>query len=786
MKNRNYKIVLFMSVFLLSSLFLFSTVTFADEAELLDESNKGKVIELHKKMESVAHIDNGWMYQDVIRTIGWSFIKGQVWLVDLIEDGVRGILQFNQFYDSFGIKELMDTLTPYVLGLFLLSFIYLGYLFMTNKIDKRNEVIGNVLIALSLILAIPAMMPYLDKVMQVGVDQLDGSNKDDIMLSKSILKQNIADVKYYVDKEFNFNQLGLPIDKNAPKGQKVGSADYSKANQLRQVNIDLTEKLDLQSEEGWFGWWSSGYKKELKNNNTVGHDFLISRLVYDGDGETPRLLGLDKGKFGSDLGQQSYYRYHVNWWTIIFTFGIVAFALGITVIKMARVMFDLAFHAIFSPFVAATDLTGGQRTKKMVTEIVSSFAVLFVMVLILRIFTMYTNYVIGLAPTVGNIIAILMLVAGAWALIDAPDIVQRLLGIDAGLRSGYQALVGSLAAGKMASSGGKAISKGLGAVAKAGTGGKAFTQGLMGKQPNKPASKPIPPSGGMSPRGGGGGSVLPESFTMNDSNEFPQMGSGESYVAQGENNPSGSMQSKQDISSGIVGSQGSSIGSNQSMSNPSSSIQSNQKNATGIVDAKGRSIQSSGMQSSLSGSKQSSPVSNQMSGGGQSISGGASIGSVGGNAGGSIFPESFSMSGASQIGNASNKITESGSGFIPTGGSNPYAGHNGIRSGSVKGQQKANLQARSYNSGVAFRQKLTSGGKAIGGVAMGGAKFARNPIRSIQNVNRVVGARGSQVINSANQQVTNFGKGAKNLTSKVINESSKPIFDSKIDNNRKD
>lgn len=498
--KRNIFFLFFMSLLFVLTFFYDAPNVYAgddDDFQLSEGVSETEVIDMHKKMESVLHLDNGWLYQDVIRYIGWGTLKILVWIVNYIEDGVNGILQWNDFYSSSGVGKLMTQLTPFVIGLFLIALIYLGFQFMTNKIDKREEVLMNVLMAFSLIFLVPALMPYMDKVLKVGVSQLEG--EENLKLSESLIKQNVADVKYYVNSGFAFNQLGLPIDKSVGKGEKRGSSNYEKANKVLGTQLSITEKLDIQNDK--FAWLSTGYKAELKRNNKLGHDFLMTRTVYEGDGNKVRLKALADNKIPTTtLGQESYYRYHINWGTLIFSFAVIGIALAITVIKMARVIFDLGFHAIFGMFVAATDLTGGQRTKKMVTEIVSSFAVLFVMVLILKLFTLYVNWVTGLSSTVGGVIMVLMLIAGAWALIDAPDIVQRLLGIDAGLRSGWQAMMGAYAGTKMAGGGLKLAGKTALGAGKAAKGGLAFGKGLAGAAPTKGGAagvKPMPNAGGF-------------------------------------------------------------------------------------------------------------------------------------------------------------------------------------------------------------------------------------------------------------------------------------------------
>src|SRR5699024_7339869 len=85
-------------------------------------------------------------------------------------------------------------------------------------------------------------------------------------------------------------------------------------------------------------------------------------------------------------------------------------------------------------------------------------------------------------------------------LIDAPDIVQRTLGIDAGLRSGWQAMMGAYAGTKVAGAGASIAGKGAGKVAKAGgkaagsagAGGVGLYKGMRDGKRNGNV-KPVPP-----------------------------------------------------------------------------------------------------------------------------------------------------------------------------------------------------------------------------------------------------------------------------------------------------
>ncbi|MDY0407208.1 hypothetical protein P5G51_019400 [Virgibacillus sp. 179-BFC.A HS] len=323
-----------------------------------------------------------------------------------------------------------------------------------------------------------------------------------------MLKRNVADLKYYLDSNFNYadglNKDTVMGDENTlphpphPTNKEIGTSNYYYANKLNNPDlIDVTEKLDIYEDEGWFSWTTEDWVKELTNDEK---EFLKHTLVQNGDG-TSRIEKLSENTVpATNLGQQSYYRYHVNWAIAITILAVTGFALIITTLKIGRAMFDLAFHQIYAMFTASTDITGGQRLKKVLTEIVSTFAVIFVMIVLLKLFIIYAQWANDLEQEIGIVGVIILLIAGAWALIDAPDIVQRTMGIDAGLRSGWQAMMGAYAGTKMAGAGASMVGKGAGKVVKTGgktaggigAGGVGAYKGMKDGMRNNNV-KPVPP-----------------------------------------------------------------------------------------------------------------------------------------------------------------------------------------------------------------------------------------------------------------------------------------------------
>ncbi|TCI50374.1 hypothetical protein EVJ30_13060 [Exiguobacterium sp. SH5S13] len=164
---------------------------------------------------------------------------------------------------------------------------------------------------------------------------------------------------------------------------------------------------------------------------------------------------LDQG--GVEWNNQYYYRYQPNWLTIFVTLGIMGFTLFSIAYKLARLSFELAFNYVLAILVAPADLHSGQKTKKVIQSILNTFLVIILIFVSIKLYTIGTAY---LAETLDGFAYLIALIAFSVALIDGPNMVERLFGIDAGLKRGWGVALGAYAAGKgVTSAGAHAVSK---------------------------------------------------------------------------------------------------------------------------------------------------------------------------------------------------------------------------------------------------------------------------------------------------------------------------------------
>nr|WP_214762891.1 hypothetical protein [Exiguobacterium sp. s146] len=257
-----------------------------------------------------------------------------------------------------------------------------------------------------------------EAIAEIGTDSLyDG----EASLSESILKRNVHDLIEHDSKNFDANT-----------GESLNAIPTELIDNIRINEIFDKNNYDLSA---------------------TGNKLAESYILWNG--KETSLGKLDQS--GVEWNNQYYYRYQPNWLTIFVTLGIMGFTLFSIAYKLARLSFELAFNYVLAILVAPADLHSGQKTKKVIQSILNTFLVIILIFVSIKLYTIGTAY---LAETLDGFAYLIALIAFSVALIDGPNMVERLFGIDAGLKRGWGVALGAYAAGKgVTSAGAHAVSK---------------------------------------------------------------------------------------------------------------------------------------------------------------------------------------------------------------------------------------------------------------------------------------------------------------------------------------
>ncbi|EJS45453.1 hypothetical protein IC9_05423, partial [Bacillus toyonensis] len=422
--------------------------------------------EILKVLETFSdYLQVGDIVNYVLRWLGWFLIVGLSLVVDALEGVTDAILGIKGFFNSPEIQNFVDMLYPLFVVFLAISFLYIGYMFIMNKQMNRSQIIINIFVTLSVLCLLSTGMTKVDKFTDDAIAVVKSEQKGS--LSDEIIKKNITDVAV--------------IDQNGWKKKE----DLNPKNHIPEKNIrqiDITEKIDSDFE----------FAKD-KDLSDGGQDILQNKRVMDGLG-VASLAELKDGWF--DFFPEKYYRWHWNFWNIFFTLLITGLTLLLVSIKLARLFYELAFNYLLVNILAPADVANGQKLKAVLSNILNIFIATIMIFLSLKLYIMGTAF---LHDKLNGVPYLIALAAFSMAVLDGPAVVERLFGIDIGLKSSWGMLAGGIA-------GGFALSKGIGALANSkpmkglgnmiGKGAKGAAEGT-GVAAAKTASAAAMATGGM-------------------------------------------------------------------------------------------------------------------------------------------------------------------------------------------------------------------------------------------------------------------------------------------------
>lgn len=378
-----------------------------------------KDAEIVEKIEEFGEfLSIGTAVSDMVRWLGWVFIKGLAFIVDGLESVTDDVLLVKQFFQNPEISAFVDTIRPFLYILLAFSLVYTGYLLIMQKKFDREGMTLNLFIALAIIVALSQGM---DKANEFTDEAINSINTTELYeegegsLSANIISRQLTDV--------------LEFDKNGWETPQLNPPNTLPLSMIGHLSI--TEKLDEK-------------RKELEIT-PEGKDIISHKLTWSTSEK--ELVELEDSTL-MPWKNEFYYRYDINWLTLLTTLAVMAFTLFSIAYKLARLSFELTFNYILALLVAPADIHDGQKTKKIMQSILNTFLVIILIFLSMKIYMIGTAYV---AAELDGLAYLIALIAFSVAVIDGPNIVERLFGIDAGLKNGWGVLAGAYAGGKLIS-----------------------------------------------------------------------------------------------------------------------------------------------------------------------------------------------------------------------------------------------------------------------------------------------------------------------------------------------
>ena len=413
-----------------------------------------------------------------LRWIGWLVIKGFIIVMDSLQTVVMDTLDLMTLHELPEVQELVRIFVPAAYGIGILSIIIFSFRKILNPQLPGFNLFDNLLKGTAALTLGGLLIGQLLTMSTDVARALYTQNSFDSSMALRIVNENGYDLRKYMLDGFKTDDKGhlsanLNLTKNNmayfdyPEGITVSDANkaekYDKHQIAEKVKVDFPEEYEEMKkrpenrnphthqvsmdllENNIYEKYKDHYTSSGEDNMVFDKELFNYRLIIDTEGNPALKKVTDYNWLGIE---QKYYRFKLNFWTILLMIATSCFALLISAIKIVKLQYEIIFTQTLLPLLAFEDLSRGARLKKAIEGIKNSMLVIILSALIIN-----TYFVI--APVINSKISspfsrIIIQFALLLTVIDGPNIVQQLTGIDGGLKSTAEGMVGVMLGSKAA------------------------------------------------------------------------------------------------------------------------------------------------------------------------------------------------------------------------------------------------------------------------------------------------------------------------------------------------
>ena len=416
--------------FLLFFLFIVYIFYTADHVFALSESEEDKIADVYINNSELFQ-NNGIIVMGV-RWIGWEVTKFLVWLADSCESLYDTAFGFIDFTSWDKVNEFTESFKPLFVALMCLSLTALGIMLMVLR-DKRPKILSNILIACLFFTCSTLIFQELNDIafdLKKGIESVGSSEEtEDASEIYSIVDQGMSDLVVLSDR---FDDLENLDYEHKGKDDRYNSPGITEEN---FKEIDFNEVLNPKSDQYE---WSSTEQDILGNKLFFTSEYGNRvREVYNGFGWN--------SADDADLSNEFYYRYQFEFiisWLKLIAFIIVYFCMAY---KVTRIAYELVVARLLA-FLYSAEVSGGEKIGKIFVFIRDSYILLLITTICIRLYGLFNAFI---TETVDNSFAqAVFIVFAAFCVIDGPNLVEKLLGMDAGLSSSTARMMAAYGAAK--------------------------------------------------------------------------------------------------------------------------------------------------------------------------------------------------------------------------------------------------------------------------------------------------------------------------------------------------
>lgn len=398
-------------------------------------------IEYLEKFQPVLHKAT-WI-NDGLRWIGWQIIRMFANLADGLTSMYSQAFKLIDFWNSKDVSGFVAAYQPIFWVLCTLGIAWVGFMMIHRTKTDFHQKINNLMVALFIFIGLGTLTSTLSGLVVAGV----GTSLQKARPAVSIVSNNMTDL-------MRVNNDGW---KSLSPNPSTSIKTIDDVN-----NLDINETLDTGN--------------TLLNHagsklNATGNEIMSHQLTMGGDGKYQLR---DMKAFFHDI---AYYRYSFHPYLTFFELFAFTIAIILVIIKVFVSIMEIGFITMLAQGMALSDIDSGKRNLALIQKLRDTFIVLFLTSVMLQLFTFWTSALANPANQQSPVAQCFGIIAGAMFLINGPNIVTSLFGMDGGARGIGATLVGGAMGLRAAGGLGRGMARGVSNEAHATAHGAARAAG---------------------------------------------------------------------------------------------------------------------------------------------------------------------------------------------------------------------------------------------------------------------------------------------------------------------
>ena len=358
---------------------------------------------------NAAILTNNSIIDDALRWLAFNITKLFCMLADVCESLWDKTFGFIDLTNYDGVNAIIVQLKPVLVAVTCLCCIALGIMYIVKQ--EKKPIVQNIILGILAVSCSTFVFTTANSLVTSFKDGIvnTGSNTE----SYQLVNDNIIDL-VAIDKSGSISSLNY----NAGKGIKHNAGIQTKSD---FEELDFNETLN---------WSDKSKGQEIYGWSDTFNNYMRYRAVKVNG--TYTAVENYNGLLTSDFGNEFYYRYSFDFWSCILQlFALVLIFLSLSY-KNVRIAYELVVSRIMA-YMYAADIGNGERLKQILCFIRDTYITLCVSVLCVKLYEVANAAITGFG--ISGIEKGIVSVFIAYVVIDGPNLVERLLGMDAGLKS---------------------------------------------------------------------------------------------------------------------------------------------------------------------------------------------------------------------------------------------------------------------------------------------------------------------------------------------------------------